>query len=143
MVRTDVEHPAVYPAVDARLLSAEVAAHEQAGDLVFLSSSTRYPWVLQSPDRPRLVFGSGWGAGYTVTSTRPDQFIAPSYSWEVGYRPEQWARRTTSARRLWFVGGGYPPSRHDLEYRAVLAAGWRPVTVLRAAGCVAVLMTRP
>ena len=143
MLRADVEHPAVYPAVDARLLMTEVAAHEHAGDLVFLSSSTRYPWVLQSPDRPRLVFGSGWGAGYTVTSTRPDEFIAPSYSWEIGYRPGQWARRTTTATRLWFVGGGFPPSRHDLEYRAIVAAGWRPVTVLRAAGSVAVLMTRP
>ena len=116
--------------------------HEQAGDLVFVSSPTRYPWVLQSPDRPRLVFGSGWGAGYTVASTRPDQFIAPSYSWEVDHRPSDWARRTTTATRLWFVGGSYPPSRHDLEYRALQAAGWRPVTILRAPGCVAVLMTR-
>ncbi len=142
MARTDVVRPAKYPAVNASHLMHEVAAHERPGDLVFVSSSSRYPWVLQSPDRPRLVFGTGWGAGYTVVSTRSDQFLAPSYSWETGFHPTQWARHTTGARRLWFVGGGYPPSRRDQEYRALLAVGWRPVGVLRAKGCVAVLMTR-
>jgi hypothetical protein len=142
MVRADVEHPAVYPAVDARLLMREVAAHERPGDLVYVSSASRYPWVLQSPDRPRLVMGTGWGAGYTVTSTRSDEFIAPSYSWEVAFHPGRWARRTTSARRLWFIGGGFPPNRTDYEYQAIRRAGWRPVKVLHATGSVAVLMTR-
>ena len=141
MLRTDIVHPARYPAVDAKLLMKKVAQHERPGDLVYVSSSSRYPWVLQSPDRPKLVFGSGWGAGYTVASTRPDQFVAPSYSWEAEFHPSQWAHETTGAQRLWFVGGGFPPGRRDHEYRAILAAGWRPVTVLRASGSVAVLMT--
>jgi hypothetical protein len=142
VLRADVTHATSYPAVDARLLMKELAQHEQAGDLVFVNSTTRYPWVLQSPSRPRLAFGSGWGAGYTVISTRPDEFIAPSYAWETDYHPYRWARRATAASRLWFVGGGFPPSPHDLEYGAVLAAGWRPHEVLRATGCIAVLMTR-
>jgi hypothetical protein len=119
-----------------------VAKRERPGDLVYVSSASRYPWVLQSPDRPRLVFGPGWGAGYTVAATRPDQYLAPSYIWEHGYRPSLWAQQTARAQRLWFVGGGFPPSRRDREYRAMLAAGWRPITVLRAHGTVAVLMTR-
>ncbi len=142
MLRGDIVHREHYPAFDAKLLMTEVAARQHPGDLIYVSSASRYPWALQSRDRPRLVFGSGWGAGYTVVSTRADQFLAPSYSWEVGYRPTEWAQRTTQAQRLWFVGGGYPPSRHDREYQAMLAAGWRPVSVLHAPGCVAVLMAR-
>ena len=122
---------------------AELAAHERPGDLVYVNSTTRYPWVLAQPERPRIVFGSGWGAGYTVVSTRADEFLAPSYRWEAAYRPADWARRTGRAERLWFVGGGFPPSPNDREYRAMLAAGWRPQAVrLRVPGAVAVLMTR-
>ena len=36
MARSDIEHPAHYPAFDARQLMRELAVHEQAGDLVFV-----------------------------------------------------------------------------------------------------------
>ena len=140
-MRSDIAHPARYPAVDATLL-IEVAEHEHPGDLVYVELVGPVPVgaPVTRPTEAGVRFGLGHGVHRGDHPTRAVR--GPVLSWETGFHPRRWARQNDSAQRLWFVGGGFPPSRHDREYRAILAAGWRPVTVLRASGSVAILMTR-
>jgi hypothetical protein len=130
----------VYPAVDARELAAQIDRHKQPGDHVFVSELMRFPWALAEEARPELRFGRGWATGFTVVSTDPRVFIVPSEYYEGGSEPKAWAAAMGRYHRLWYVWS--PPLAVDPSYRALLANGWHPRTVLRATGGSATLLVR-
>jgi hypothetical protein len=134
---------ASYPGVDVQGLAAQIRQHELPGDHVFVSELMRYPWALYE-DQPLVVqLGEDWSTGFTVVSTNPNVFIAPSEFYEEASRPEAWARDMTRGpyTRLWYVWTsplvGYNPS-----YAALEDDGWRPVRTLTAADCAATLLVR-
>ncbi len=129
-----------YPGVDAAALAAGIRAHERPGDHVFVGELMRYPWALAEEARPDIRFGSEWAAGFSVASTQPDVFIAPSEFYEGGSDPKAWAARMRTFHRLWYVWS--PPLRDDPSYAALRADGWRPTTTLHAPGGSATLLVQ-
>ena len=129
-----------YPTTDTRTLAADISHHLRPGDHVVVGELMRYPWALYEDSTLRLEFGSEWSAGFTVVSTQPNVFIAPSEVYEVGSTPGRWATQMGRYRRLWFVETD-PLSLNPL-YASLRAEGWRPVETLKATGCSALLLTR-
>ena len=131
----------VYPGVAVTTLAAEISRHEQPGDRIFVSELMRYPWAFYEQPTLALRFGSDWSTGFTVTSTEPSVFIAPSEYYEGGSHPREWAQQMAGARRIWYVWspplGVFSPS-----YAALRAEGWQPEARLEAQGCAATLLVR-
>jgi hypothetical protein len=102
----------------------------------------RYPWALYEDSRLHLEFGSAWATGFTVVSTDPDTFIAPSEDYEGGSDPAAWAVDMALYHRLWYVW--FPPLGSAApSYKALLQQGWRPSgTTLAESGCSATLLVR-
>jgi len=130
----------VYPGVDVRALAAQIDRYEQPGDHVFVSELMRFPWALAEETQPELRFGRAWTNGFTVVSTDPRVFIVPSEYFEGDSDPRAWAAAMGHYHRLWYVWS--PPVSVDPSYRALLADGWHPRTVLRAPGGSATLLVR-
>jgi hypothetical protein len=128
-----------YPGVDVTGLIAQIHAHEEPGDHIFVSELMRFPWALAEEPAPDLRFGSGWATGFTVVSTQPDVFLVPSEHYEEDSHPKAWAAEM-AGDRLWYVWS--PPLSVDPSYRALRQDGWRPVTTLHAPGSVATLLER-
>ena len=133
----------VYPGVDVRTLAAEVQRSEQPGDRVFVSELMRYPWAYYEDDPPAVRFGSDWATKFTVVSTDPNVFIAPSEDYEGRSVPKTWAAEMTltGTGRIWYVAA-LPRDRYQPSYTDLLADGWHPATTLAAAGCSATLLVR-
>ncbi len=131
----------VYPGVAVRALATAIEQHEQPGDHIFVSELMRYPWALYETDPPHVVLGEDWSAGFTVESTDPTVFIAPSEYYEGGSDPRAWAARVDAEHlhRLWYVWSP-PLAGFNPSYAALVADGWRPVTTLHATGCAATLL---
>ncbi len=134
------DHP-VYPGVAVTTLAAEISRHEQPGDRIFVSELMRYPWALYEQRTLALRFGSDWATGFTVTSTEPSVFIAPSEYYEGGSKPSEWAHQMAGARRIWYVWSP-PLGVFNPSYNALRADGWQPETRLEAQGCAATLLVR-
>jgi hypothetical protein len=132
---------ATYPGTDTRGLAADIAHDSRPGDHVVVSELMRYPWALYEDATVHLRFGSDWNSGFTVVSTQPGVFIVPSEFDEGGSTPATWAREMASYRRLWFVETA--PLAASPTYRSLRADGWRPIRVIRATGCAAILLERP
>jgi hypothetical protein len=130
----------VYPGVDVRALAAQIDRYEQPGDHVFVSELMRFPWALAEETQPKLRFGRAWTNGFTVVSTDPRVFIVPSEYFEGDSDPRAWAAAMGHYHRLWYVWS--PPVSVDPSYRALLADGWHPRTVLKAPGGSATLLVR-
>lgn len=131
----------VYPGEDVAGIATALNHLRQPGDVIFVSEEMRYPWALYTDQTPHIEFGPNWATGFTVVSTQPDVFIAPSEPYEGGSQPVAWARSMRRYRRLWFVNfyaGGYlSPS-----YYALLADGWHQVSSISRFGSAAVLFER-
>ena len=135
-----VGNSTAYPATDTAALASAINQHFQPGDHIVVGELMRYPWALYEDSSLRLRFGLDWSAGFTVTSTQPDVFIAPSEVYEAGSTPAKWAEQMGHYRRLWFVEA-LPLSLNPL-YASLRADGWRPVNTLHKTGCAAILLTR-
>ena len=131
----------VYPGVDVRALAADLRQHQLPGDHIFVSELIRYPWALYETHPPDVILGGDWSAGFTVKSTDPTVFIAPSEYYEGGSEPRAWAAGVSAEHlhRLWYVWSP-PLAGFNPSYAALRADGWRPVTTLRATGCSATLL---
>jgi hypothetical protein len=131
----------VYPGEDVAGLATALNHHLQPGDGVFVSEEMRYPWALYEDRKLRVEFGPNWATGFTVVSTQPGVFIAPSEPYEGGSHAGVWARSMRRYHRLWFVnfyaGGLFSPS-----YPALLADGWHQVSSIMRPGCAAILFER-
>ena len=131
----------VYPGVAVRTLAAEVQRDEQPGDRVFVSELLRYPWAYDEDHPPAVRFGSDWSTKFTVLSTDPGVFIAPSEDYEGGSDPKAWAAAMAGSGRIWYVAA-LPLDLYQPSYKALLADGWHPAATLDAAGCSATLLVR-
>jgi hypothetical protein len=131
----------VYPGVAVRTLAAEVQRDEQPGDRVFVSELMRYPWAYYEDHPPAVQFGSDWSTKFTVLSTDPSVFIAPSEDYEGGSDPKAWAAAMAGSSRIWYVAA-LPLDQYQPSYQALLADGWQPAATLDAAGCSATLLVR-
>jgi hypothetical protein len=131
----------VYPGVDVRTLAAAVGRQEQPGDRIFVGELARYPWAYYEGKTVEVRLGPQWSSGFTVVSTDPDVFIAPSEHYEGDSRPKAWAAAERGTHRLWYV---WSPPRNVLNpsYAALRADGWRPVRTLHASGISATLLVR-
>ncbi len=131
----------VYPGEDVTGLATALDHHVQPGDGIFVSEEMRYPWALYEDRKLHMEFGPNWPTGFTVVSTQPGVFIAPSEPYEGGSQPGVWARSMRRYHRLWFVnfyaGGLFSPS-----YSALLADGWHQVSSIVRPGCAAILFER-
>jgi hypothetical protein len=130
-------HP--YPGVDIRTLAAAIARDERPGDRIFVSELARYPWAEEVRTPFVLRFGEQWSTGFTVVSTDPNVFIAPSENYEGDSHPVAWAAAERGAHRLWYVWSP-PLSHYNPSYAALRADGWRPVRTLHATGVSAALL---
>ncbi len=131
----------VYPGVTVRTLAAEVQRNEQPGDRMFVSELMRYPWAYYEDHPPAVRFGSDWSTKFTVVSTDPSVFIAPSEYYEGGSEPKTWAADMAGSRRIWYLAA-LPLDQYQPSYTALLADGWHPAATLDAAGCSATLLVR-
>ena len=122
-------------------LAAEVRQHERPGDRIFVSELMRYPWALYEQRRLAVRFGPDWATGFTVISTDPAEFIAPSEYYEGGSDPKAWANAMRGARRVWYVYSP-PLAVVNPSFAALRADGWRPVLRVEAQGCAAALLVR-
>jgi len=129
-----------YPGVDVQALASALRHDTEPSDHIVVGELTRYPWAYYEDHPPRLRFGPDWATYFTVTSTDPQVFIAPSESYEGGSHPARWAGAFRNDHRLWFVLT--PPLSLNPTYAALLRQGWHPVRTLRAAGCAAILLER-
>jgi hypothetical protein len=129
-----------YPATDARALASALERAMKPGDHVVVDELMRYPWAYDEDNPLRLEFGGNWSTGFTVISTQPRVFIAPSEYYEGGSDPTAWTRHMASFTRLWFVET--PPLQLSPFYSSLRQAGWRPVATIRATGCAAILLER-
>jgi hypothetical protein len=129
-----------YPGVNVQGLAAKVTAHFRPGDHIVVNELMRYSWALYEDPNPHLRFGPQWSTGFTVVSTQPDTFIAPSEYYEGNDHPAAWAQSMSSYRRLWFVETG------QLSLSPLWASlrqdGWRQVGSVQASGCAALLLER-
>jgi hypothetical protein len=130
----------VYPATDTQALAAQISHNMRPGDHVVVDELMRYPWALYEDRHLDVKFGQDWAAGFTVVSTQPSVFIAPSEVYEGGSHPVAWAAAMAGYTRLWFVET--PPLQLSPLYAALRRDGWRPVRVLHATGCAAILLQR-
>jgi hypothetical protein len=135
-----VDNSRAYPATDTQALAGAINHQFEPGDHVVVGELMRYPWALYEDSTLRLRFGTDWSAGFTVVSTQPDVFIAPSEVYEGGSTPAKWATQMRGYRRLWFVEA--PPLSLNPLYASLRADGWRPVSTLHEPGCAAILLTR-
>lgn len=129
-----------YPATDTRALAAVVSHQMKPGDHIVVDELMRYPWAYYEDTPLHLAFSSKYAAGFTVISTQPRVFIAPSEYYEGGSDPKAWARGFSSYSRLWFVET--PPLSLSPLYKALLADGWHPLRTIQANGCAAILLER-
>ncbi len=131
---------AAYPATDVTTLAPAILHHLKPGDHLAVDELMRYPWALYEDPTPKIEFGTEWAAGFTVKSTDPRVFIAPSEFYEGGSDPSAWTKAMARYSRLWFVETA--PLSLSPFYRDLRAAGWNPVEVIQATGCGAILLER-
>jgi len=129
-----------YPGTDTRGLAQQLDHNRQSGDRIVVNELMRYPWALYEDTPLHLEFGPAWSAGFTVISTRPGVFIAPSEFYEGGSRPGAWVAALAGPNRVWFVES--QPLSWSPFYAAMRADGWHAVRTLHAAGCAAILFER-
>jgi hypothetical protein len=132
---------ATYPELNVRALASEVAEQRHRGDHVLVDPYTRYPWALYQSDNTRILFGDDWGVGFTVASTDPHVFIAPSEPWERGFSPAVWTRRIRDARRVWYVGTRVLSVDDDPIYQHLRSQRFTPMRTVQRKGSFAILMT--
>ncbi len=129
-----------YPGVGVQAVAAAVQRNAEPSDHIVVGELARYPWAYYE-DRPlQLRFGPNWAAYFTVTSTDPKVFIAPSEYYEGGSHPQRWANALRGPYRIWFVES--PPLSLNPTYAALLHDGWHRVRTLTAPGCAAILLER-
>jgi hypothetical protein len=129
-----------YPAANVRVLAGEVDHSLRPGDHVVVDAFLRYSWALYEEPQPHIVLGSDWMPGFTVASAQHGVFIAPSFSMEGASAPANWTRNLATYKRIWFVETLAP--RLSPLFAALERAGWRPVRVIHATNCEAILLER-
>jgi len=127
-----------YQSVNVRGLAAEVHRNAQPGDHVVVDAFLRYAWALYEEPHPHIRFGSDWMPGFTVVSTQPQVFLAPSFGREGASDPVPWTRELARYNRIWFVATGVPDQ--SPFYVALQRAGWRSAEILHATNCEAILL---
>ena len=140
MLASGAQIQAAYPATDVTTLAPAILHHLEPGDHVVVDELMRYPWAFSEERTPKIEFGTKWAAGFTVKSTDPRVFIAPSEFYEGGSDPKAWTNAMARYSRLWFVETA-PLSLSPL-YGDLRKAGWNPVEVIQATGCGAILLER-
>ena len=142
-LRYGIRQPVAYPVTDMRSAARELEKFRGIQDFVLVDPFSRYPWALYEESTVRVVFGPTWGARFSVESTRPGVYIAPSEPYEDAFDPAAWARRAAGAPRAWYVLTHFYPSRdEDPVYRALVAEGWRAEHELGATGVSVLLLVR-
>jgi hypothetical protein len=126
--------------VGVQALASALRHDAEPSDHIVVGELTRYPWAFYEDHPLRLRFGPDWATYFTVTSTDPKVFIAPSEYYESGSRPARWVSAFRNDHRLWFVVT--PPLSLNPTYAALVRQGWHPVRTLHAAGCAAILLER-
>jgi Dolichyl-phosphate-mannose-protein mannosyltransferase len=129
-----------YPGVNVQALATALRHDARPSDHIVVGELTRYSWAYYEDHPLRLRFGPDWATYFTVASTNPKIFIAPSEFYEGDDHPARWAAAFDDEHRLWFVLT--PPLSLNPSYGALLRDGWRPVRTLHAAGCAAILLER-
>jgi tetratricopeptide (TPR) repeat protein len=142
VIASDVRrHPPRYPEAAVQELAGKIQPQLLPGDRILVDPYTRYPWALYEEPRVDVVFGKGWGTGFSVKTTRPDTFISPTETWEKNYTPGEWATNVATAGRLWYFGTFYLSRQYDPILRALTDQGWQPQQQFESTGTFALLLT--
>jgi hypothetical protein len=140
LIADSIASPTPYPGVGVQALVSALRQDAEPSDHIVVGELTRYPWAFYEDHPLRLRFGPDWATYFTVTSTNPKVFIAPSEYYESGSQPSRWVGAFRNDHRLWFVVT--PPLSLNPTYAALVHQGWHPARTLHAAGCAAILLER-